>query len=311
MTSENGIRTIRGAFSESQIPEIVKAGIDIIVEQSGRYYNNFHQSLSNDGKNVITEYTSITQGIKTITTHSQPVRPMTDEEQKAWDDGTFYEMMDDFFNNKELYWFSPHFIDGVPYAATGESVFIGDRTEPVTRADFDDRSNPLDIPMRSLAINNVRGEAQVDSDGNMLFLDIAGTATAVDIFGERLVIEVRFTLRISDIGTSNPDCPIPGAAAFFTPDNMRVLVGNSNVGVYFKLNEDGSINTDSVSTMHPDEQSWGRMPMPPAAIGRGYAMNVVTGHIDIDKDVDAIPQPATPAPDDGGTDGGGLDEDED
>jgi len=99
----------------------------------------------------------------------------------------------------------------------------------------------------------VRGEAEVDSDGNLTYINISGSATMTNIFGDVSVVELRADARFSDIGTSNPVSPIPGAEQVLTPEFIKNRFGNDSLSVYFTLNDDGSINVDSITTTHPSE----------------------------------------------------------
>ena len=246
MTSENGIRYIRGTLTETQIPELIKAGIDVIVEQSGNYYFNV-RDVSFDGGEYIFEHISILQGIKNVAVFRQPIEPLSDEDREAWDNGTYYDTAryDDNWGIR--------FIGNTPYLATGPQELINEYSEPATRADYGNEDNPLNLPMQSLVVNYVRGEAEVDADGNLLNLKVSGTATVTNVFGEVSVVELNATARFSDIGTSSPVCPIPGVEDFFTEDYMKARFGTANIGVYFKLNKDGSINEESITTAYPGE----------------------------------------------------------
>jgi len=164
MSFEDGIRTIRGTLTESQVPEIVKAAIDIMVEQSNSYWS-----------------------------------------------------------------------DTLP-----------------TREDFVGR-DPYDAPMQDFIINYVRGEAKVDADGNLLYLEASAVMTSTNIFGDVSTIDINYMMRFSDIGTSNPECPIPDAVELLTSDNIEMLYGRDFMTVYFKLDENGAINADSVTTTYPGE----------------------------------------------------------
>ena len=170
MTSEGGIRHIRGVLTENQVPEIVRVGIDMLIEQS-------HPFLSDSD---------------------------TPNAFEGWE--------------------------------------------------------PWDIPLTSLVINQVIGDAQVDADGNLLYLNGRATFTAVNATGYEFELGVSLVMRISDIGTSNPDSPIPGAEAILTQDMLRERFGSDmRMTVFFRLNEDGTIDEDSITTTHPME-SWSTPP---------------------------------------------------
>jgi len=267
MTSENGIRTIRGAFTDSQIPEVVKAGIDLLIEQSSSYYYNVNE-ISNSNNERVYDEIRINRGVKSVTTWKQPIRKMTATEQEAWDNGTFWDeynkvqysdtkVIDEDYSASEIHEFNLFdvvYLDDTYYIGITPPELVSQKDDlPISRDDFPYSSNPLFLPMNSFTVNSVRGEAKVDTSGDLIYLDITGVATIVDIFGEKQNVEVKYTVNITDIGTSSPVCPIPGAERFFTPENMKSLVGSENAYVYFKLNADGTIDTESVSTMHPHD----------------------------------------------------------
>ena len=250
MSSDDGIRKIHGTLTESQIPELAKAGIDMLVEQSSGGYYWDQREISLNGNERVYEDIRITNGEKTITTWKQSIRPMTSEEKKAWENGTY---------NIQTYdndgYFDVVFINDHPYALTEPPERISEKTVPAVRADYENRG-PLDIPMKSLTVNYLHGEAEVDADGNLLYIDVGGSATLTDIFGETSEVEIRADARFSDIGASNFACPIPGAEQLLTPDYMKAHFGiEYYVGLYFTLNPDGSINADSVTTTYPGEFS--------------------------------------------------------
>jgi len=253
MTAENGVRYISGALTGNQIPEIVKAGIDVLVEQSGSYYYVGRRDVSFDGREYIFENSYIERGAKHVTISRQPVIPLSPDEIKAWEDGTLYEQLD--LQGKEFWGFTH--IDGVPWFDDGPQEVVSEFTVPATQEDYyvnysinDDIFN---IPMQSLLIDYVRGEAEVDSDGNLLYLSVSAAATITDIFGTVNTVEITLSARFSDIGKSYVECPIPGAEQLLTPEFMKARFGSENMRVYFTLNEDGTINADSVTTTYPGE----------------------------------------------------------
>jgi len=247
MTSENGNRYISGTLTETQVPELAKAGIDMLVEQSSRYYGNF-RDVSFNGSEYVFERISIERGMKTVSRWEKNVRAMTPEESEAWEDGTF------FINNDYDFWGTVD-IDGNTYFAEGPERLVNEYKAPATRADYGTRDNPFELPMQSIVVNYIHGEAEVDMDGNLLYVDASGTLTVTNIFGEVSVVELKATIRFSDIGTSDPDCPIPGAEQLLTPDYVKTHFGSSAMNVYFSLNEDGSIDAGSITTKHPSESA--------------------------------------------------------
>jgi hypothetical protein len=247
MASDNGIRRIRGTLTENQIPEIVRAAIDMAVEQSTRYgsWNWDQRDISFDGTEYVYETVQMQGDTKTVRRWKQTLHPMTDEETEAWEDGTFYDdLRRDFFGVQ--------FKNDRMYIATGPEELINEFTAPVTREDYAGR-DLLNMPMRGLTINYVHGEAEVDANGDLLSVDVGGTAMVTNIFGDTHEVGVNFSAVFSDIGTSNPVSPIPGAEDLLTADHMKDLFGHDRMGVYFTLNDDGSINADSITTAHPAE----------------------------------------------------------
>ena len=249
MTSENGMRHISGTLTESQVPEIAKAGIDVVVEQSGRFYYGETVDISFDGSEYVFEQINLERSTKTVLTWKQKVRAMTMEESLAWEDGTFHMVVD------SDYW-DTIYIGGKMYIVLGMRELIDDYTTAATRSDYTSNGNPLSLPMKSLVINYVHGEAEVDKDGNLLSIEATATATSTDIFGEVSVIDVKANARFCDFGTSKPVCPIPGAEQILTAENLKGLFDSTYMHVFFTLNDDGSINADSITTMHPRELAY-------------------------------------------------------
>ena len=244
MSLVDGSNMISASLTESQVPEIARAGIDAMIESSGRYY--FEQrDVSFDGSVYVYERVYVDNGIKTVNTFSQAVRPITAEEEQALEDGSIY--------NASFYGISV--IDDVRYMNEGPEMRVGEYTAPATRADFAD-VNPLQIPMKSLSISYVHGDAMVDPDGNLLSVDVNGSATITNIFGDILALDVNANLNITDIGTSNPVCPIPDAEQLLTLEYIRNRFDDkfmNYVNVFFTLNPDGTIDADSITTTHPSE----------------------------------------------------------
>jgi len=110
-----------------------------------------------------------------------------------------------------------------------------------TRDEFD---NVLSIPMRNLTIDRIQGDADIDAYGNLLYVSFLGRATIENIFGDTHVVEIEGSSRFSDIGTTTPVNPFVGIEEILAaPRETRQ--------VFFTLNDDGSINQDSVTTHWP------------------------------------------------------------
>jgi len=167
MSTSGGVRSITGTITHNQLPEIVRLGLDVVTEESRRWWH-------------------------------------------------------------------------------------GDYGSP------QDFSHPLDAPMQSIHFNRIHGNADVDADGNLLYISGHVDLTILNVFGEENQLEFLFEMSFTDIGTSNPQSPFPGAAELFTSDfiseqfNMSSSRGQR---LYFTLNDDGSINEDSITTMWPGQRN--------------------------------------------------------
>ena len=166
MTTNDGIRTISGAITHNQLPELVRLGIEMVVEQS-----------------------------------------------RSWHGGD-YGTRDDFRH-----------------------------------------SHPMDMPIRSLTFDHIGGEAEVDNMGNLLFINANAKATVVNVFGDINTFEFDITMRFSEIGTAVIDHPFAAATAFLTPEFIEDAFGRSHATLYFTLNEDGSVNRDSLTDIWPGNLS--------------------------------------------------------
>ena len=244
MTADNGVRTIRGTLTENQVPELARAGLDMLVEQTGRYY--FMRDISFDGSEYIYENNFISAGTKRVETYKQMVRLLTPEENQEMIDGTFYSSMGPNFHGFTL-------IDGINYLSIGERIVLDEYSVPATRSDFENVNNIMEIPMTSATLNYVHGEAEVDSNGNLSYINVSATIAVINIFGDAYDIDIEGCLLFTDIGSTNPECPIPGALQTFTRDFFIDSFGNEYVSVYFKQNPDGSIDMSSITTTYPGE----------------------------------------------------------
>jgi len=136
--------------------------------------------------------------------------------------------------------------------------------DTLRREDFDGRP-VLDIPMRSVTIDRIQGNADIDGDGNLTYVNVLGIATFETIFGDTYVVEIGGVMRFTDIGTTVPGNTFAGAREMFdehfsTPWQHRQL--------FFTLDENGNIDIDSITDQWPQwtrhdsrivlsETSWG------------------------------------------------------
>ena len=123
------------------------------------------------------------------------------------------------------------------------------------REDFgvrEDYSHPMHIPIQSLTINRISGDADIDDQGNLIYVDIYVSVTVINVFGDSNDVEFTAAVSFSDIGTSVVQSPVPGVAELITREFMESQFGTVyNLSVYFTRNADGSINSESVTTTWP------------------------------------------------------------
>ncbi|MCL2385922.1 MAG: hypothetical protein FWC89_00080 [Defluviitaleaceae bacterium] len=104
----------------------------------------------------------------------------------------------------------------------------------------------LDIPLRSMDINRVSIEAVVDSAGNLTYFWFRFEADIVNMLGHTHAVDLEMGIYISEVGTSNPQSPIPNLTDVFMRDFMYENFGRRNMSVFFSLDENGYIDVDSI-----------------------------------------------------------------
>jgi len=124
-----------------------------------------------------------------------------------------------------------------------------------TNRQREDYVDVLDIPMRSLTIDRIQGHADIDSNGNLLYINVMGSATVETIFGDTYVIEIGGFMRFSEIGTTMLDSPFPGANEIFD-EFFDTLRGHNlwHRQAFFTLDEHGNIDVDSLTHTWPQVQ---------------------------------------------------------
>jgi len=271
MTTDGDVRHITGTLTEAQLPELAKAGLDMLAEQSANYTSYVYEadSLRFDGDTVTWSETYINRSEKTVTVYSQPIHWATEEETQKLYSGEYYNKDGTDYLG---YWGWNETEDGRVYVYTADREVVSENTTPVTAADFADR-DPLERPLEKITLNSVSADAYVDEDGNLTSAKLNASITTTDIFGEISEIEFAMDASFTNIGTSTPVCPIAGAQALLTEDYMTEHFGTKYCGVYFNLLPDGSINPDSVTTTYPGETELG-------GVSGTYPYPLVTDKVD-------------------------------
>jgi len=129
-------------------------------------------------------------------------------------------------------------------------------TDNLSREDF---NNVLDVPMRGITIDRIQGNADIDSNGNLLYINVLGIATIESIFGDTYVLELEGNLRFTEIGTTMPDSPFPGAYEIFRGFSGTQASQWSNRQFFFTLDEDGNVDAGSITNQWPQ---WSMPEMP-------------------------------------------------
>lgn len=113
--------------------------------------------------------------------------------------------------------------------------------------------NVWDVPIKSLTVNRIFGEADIDANDNLTYLRAGVDVSAVNIFDQAFDIELEIILNWTDIGISNPQSPIPGLDEIFTPKFMLEMFGEQFISVTFELDQNGNIDMNSI-----EKDNWWR-----------------------------------------------------
>jgi len=119
-----------------------------------------------------------------------------------------------------------------------------------TRVDFTN-AHPMDVPIRSLNFEHISAEAEVDTFGNLLSLDVYMKAVVETVFGDSKVVEIILEMNFLDIGAARIEHPLVAAAELLTVDFMEHEFGRRYVTLYFTRNDDGTMNRESLTDIWP------------------------------------------------------------
>jgi len=108
----------------------------------------------------------------------------------------------------------------------------------------------FEIPVRSLTIDRISLTADIDDDGNLLYINARGTITIENILGNTHEIEGEASFRFSEIGTTVPTSPILGADALLTEEFFTERTTRWGA-LFFTVCEAGNIDTGSITTQRP------------------------------------------------------------
>jgi len=122
--------------------------------------------------------------------------------------------------------------------------WVDDYLEP------EDFQHILQMPMRGVSIDRIALTADVDNDGNLLYVNVRGMATIENIFGDVHVVEGEISARFTEIGTTVPEPPVQGASELFTEEFFR-NTGNMWGSLFFIVDDNGNIVHDSITSQAP------------------------------------------------------------
>ena len=128
------------------------------------------------------------------------------------------------------------------------------RNRNFQREDF---NHIMDIPPRNISIDRIAGHADIDNNGNLLFINGMAIVTMENIFGDVHLVEVEATASFTDIGTTVPENPFPGSSAIFTEELFREFFDNQQWWrtLYFTLDANGNIDIDSITGQWPTSRA--------------------------------------------------------
>ncbi len=225
MSRDGDVRNISGTLTASQVPELYNAALELALTQqtSGR------TSISND-EIVSFDYADMTCVVKN--TYLSGLDKTSD-----YTEYTVAEVRDPANMGYAFEYNGRH------YDYT-DSRYLRTETEPATPEDYKSAGSRVDmLPLTRARFTYIHGDAVVDDEGRLQSISGTVSADTTDIFGEDHELEFAFGLEVSDIGTTDPECPVAGVEqllAQYRDDSARYS------SVRFTLAADGSIDTSSV-----------------------------------------------------------------
>ena len=244
MTSDAGGRTIRGTLTGNQLPEIVKTLFEVMLTPTHTYYYEHNTISFNDGVYIYEEI-HLDGDTKTTAVWSVPYRLL--EYTESFDMVSYKD-----YDGYDINWHLTQSLNNGVYVNTAPPGLISTHTSRATREDYAEKG-PFAVPLTNFTLNYARLEAGIDASGKLTSINISGMANITDIFGHVSEIMAEVDVKLTDIGTTIVQNPIPGSESILNADYMNRRFGSGNVSVYFTLLPDGSINEDSITTTYPGE----------------------------------------------------------
>jgi hypothetical protein len=243
LSEADGIKTISGTLNASQIPEIYNAGLSLL----------FTRSQANA---FITP--------SDVNFEPEPNSTQTQEEIELRGKTKIVRVY-------EVEWGD---VDEYGYPEWKNQKLISERQTEATPEDYFTSSNGdiFSMPMESARIEYAGGSAQVGQDGYLSAFDGTVRLTTTSIFGDQYEIEIIMSMSSENMGTTEVICPIPGIGEIFTRELFDSLNEQNpddyyyGSSLYFRLNADGTVDKDSITSEYNYNESLSSEMLVPFAV---------------------------------------------
>lgn len=125
----------------------------------------------------------------------------------------------------------------------GLDLICSEQTGYLDEQDYEDYRDAELPPPADLRLTYVHGDAQVDESGNLIALSGEVKLDYTDIYGSVRELCFQLGMEISDIGTTDPQCPIPGVQEALAEFRGEEAAFSS---IRFQLDESGAIDRDTI-----------------------------------------------------------------
>ena len=250
MTQADGIRTVSATLTAQQIPELYNAALTVGLASNTGYRTNYNRetlSLTDTEERYRETYINNNEKVTT-----EWLRTFV---KQYYDPETGENISDD----------DPRASEEHCWINYSKEDVISETRVPATKADYGD--DKLQLPMEKGVIDYVSGTARIDKDGYPVDADGTVRVLLTTIFGDEIEVEVVLNIRCENINSTVPQSSVVDADGVLTEELFQSLFGeavtddmikyyssSSFYGRYygeiiFSLNEDGTVNRDSIQTM--------------------------------------------------------------
>jgi len=231
ISEKDGVKTISTTLTAAQIPELYNAGLSLFAGQmdtGGRY----DEEVISETETEVTYRRVILDG-----------KTKTVQILKS-DNGIKYDMTRTEFENNFGYFNEKEYQERCSYRTRENEKMVSETKTEAVPGDYGDA---LSVPMDSAWVEYVSGTAAVAKDGYLSGVDGTLRVGLKTVFGETHEVELKVKFTRENIETSEVECPIPDMETVFTPERFaEAYVWKGGGSLYFALNEDGTVDTDSI-----------------------------------------------------------------